>query len=547
MGRSIEKLLYFINNPHHPSQTCDAATGSQVDGRHCLGIRKVIIILFSLALIWISLTPSTPAAHAAVWTAVSCNRSDIQAQITNASDGDTVIVPAGICGWNTSTLTVSKAITLQGGGVGITIIQDNYADTTTDITVTAVPNQVTRITGFTFQRGTRTGGTIGNSFIQVNGNNMDGGKVRIDHNRFYQPNVLRHIFVNGAIGVTDHNTFLPTSGSTQFTHYIDHQSWNGNSHGDGAWVESAQWGTDRFWFIEDNTINYATVVSELIDSCGGARWVVRHNTVTNSRLVAHGTESTTRPRGTRAVEVYNNTFTGSGSTNEMFELRSGSLLIHDNTYLNWGPYLTGVATFKTFRATDDLGGWGGADGKNMWDENQAGGPFAFGTHYGPDGSFGLTDTTKSWTVNQWTGYALKNTTRGTFSQIDSNTATTITYKAGLFGNMTFNNTDSYQIYKVNTILDQPGMGAGSLVSGNPPTPPVGWNNQATDPAYQWNNMYGATSLVFATAYENIRATVHYFDNKQPPGYVPYTYPHPLVSGSGAADPPPAAPTNVTVK
>jgi hypothetical protein len=500
------------------------------------------LILLSLALI--SFSPGT--LWATTITVASCARVDIQAQIDRAGNGDTVIVPSGTCGWDTSTLFINKAITLQGSGIGNTIIQDNHIGTTPDITVTAVPNQVTRIAGFTFQRGTRTGSTTGSAFIHVLGSNTDGSKVRIDHNKFDQPNVLRHIFVQGAIGVSDHNTFIPRSGTNQLTHYIDHQPWNGNQYGDGAWTEGTQWGTDRFWFIEDNTITYDTVFN-LIDSAGGARWVLRYNTVTNSRLVAHGTESTGRARGTRALEVYNNTFTGAGSSTEMFELRSGSCVIHDNAYFNWGPYLTSVATLKTFRATDAFSPWGGANGKNLWDANQSGLPFASGMHNGSSGDFGLTDSTKNWPPNQWSGYTLNNITQGTFSQIGSNTATTITYKPALFTNnrMTFNSGDSYQIYKVNAILDQPGMGAGSLLSGSAPTPPSGGYNQVADPCYQWNNLYGTTSLTFARAYENIRSNAHFFDNTQPPGYVPYTHPHPLVTGS--ADPAPAPPTNVAVK
>lgn len=49
-----------------------------------------------------------------------------------------------------------------------------------------------------------------------------------------------------------------------------------------------------------------------------------------------------------------------------------------------------------------------------------------GTHTGAANAAVLTDSTKSWTVNQWVGYRIRNTTDGSFTTITANTATTIT-------------------------------------------------------------------------------------------------------------------------
>lgn len=49
-----------------------------------------------------------------------------------------------------------------------------------------------------------------------------------------------------------------------------------------------------------------------------------------------------------------------------------------------------------------------------------------GTHSGAANASVLTDGTKSWTTNQWAGYRILNTTDGSFADIVSNTATTIT-------------------------------------------------------------------------------------------------------------------------
>src|SRR2546430_167193 len=45
-----------------------------------------------------------------------------------AHDGDTITLPTGIFIWSTR-VSITKAITLQGAGVGSTIIRDNVQDT----------------------------------------------------------------------------------------------------------------------------------------------------------------------------------------------------------------------------------------------------------------------------------------------------------------------------------------------------------------------------------------------------------------------------------
>ncbi len=49
-----------------------------------------------------------------------------------------------------------------------------------------------------------------------------------------------------------------------------------------------------------------------------------------------------------------------------------------------------------------------------------------GTHTGSANAAVLTDSTKSWTTNQWIGYRIRNTTDGSFATITGNTGTTIT-------------------------------------------------------------------------------------------------------------------------
>jgi hypothetical protein len=136
--------------------------------------------------------------------------------------------------------------------------------------------------------------------------------------------------------------------------------------------------------------------------------------------------------------------------------------------------------------------------------------------------------------------------------VRSNTSDTITFAdAGQFGaNLSFTAGDTFQLWKVTQTVDQPGRSGGSLVTGDPtPAVPSGWNDQTSEPCYQWNNTYGSGSaIVFSPQAPVVRSGEHYIDNgKTPmPGYTPYTYPHPLISGANPSPAPPGAPQHLRV-
>ena len=68
-----------------------------------------------------------------------------------------------------------------------------------------------------------------------------------------------------------------------------------------------------------------------------------------------------------------------------------------------------------------------------------------GTHTGAADQSVLTDSTKSWTTDEWVGYFIYNTTDGSFGEITANTGTTIT--ATLYGG-TDNDWDASDVYKI---------------------------------------------------------------------------------------------------
>ena len=58
--------------------------------------------------------------------ASSPSYEDVRAAIASAKEGDTVAVPPGVGVWGKKPMTVVKAITVQGAGIGRTILQEDF-------------------------------------------------------------------------------------------------------------------------------------------------------------------------------------------------------------------------------------------------------------------------------------------------------------------------------------------------------------------------------------------------------------------------------------
>ena len=106
----------------------------------------------------------------------------------------------------------------------------------------------------------------------------------------------------------------------------------GHTHGDGSWADNTYFGSEKFLFIEDNTFRNANgYKSNGIDSYGGGRYVARHNYLVDTPIGGHGTETSGRLRGVRAIEVYNNTCVWS-LVDSRGQLRSGTMLEFNNVF-----------------------------------------------------------------------------------------------------------------------------------------------------------------------------------------------------------------------
>lgn len=228
--------------------------------------------------------------------AESCNKTDVQNAINNASDGDIVVVPAGICTWNTGA-TITNGIFVRGAGTEKTSIisKNNSAGVLFGVNVNS--NRSFRISGFKFS------GEVSWAFISLEGFYSN---LRIDHIDFEGADEARGMALNylgrrtnkGIVGLFDHLNINISRGT-----------FVGLYGANNAWNRPDNYGTNDFIFLEDITIQGNSRTSlDLIDGECGARFVVRNNSLINTRIGYHDTGSTSGCRSTRLVEIYNNDF-----------------------------------------------------------------------------------------------------------------------------------------------------------------------------------------------------------------------------------------------
>jgi len=527
------------------------------------------------------------AAHQVNGTTISARSpalADISTAIALAKDGDTVTVPAGTAHW-TNRLAISKGVVLRGAttvsGAGtktpnvsdLTVIINDAtgAPNLVDVNLTATQNF--QLTGFTFRAGLSTGSLI---HLRGNGGNQPVMSCRVDHCHLVG-STNRSVQTDGWLyGVADHN-FIETKSNGQ-CFYINAATYGGKLLGHGSWADYPWFGTEKFFFIEDNTMTGEgkNPTNGALDSENGGRWVVRHNYFINCRPGWHGTEGGNR--GCRAVEVYDNTFDWSIIFSAM--TRSGTTLYHDNRWVGTGKSPTAchstIAVFREYAGVSSNCGYGFADGTGPLDQNDTEGngtyiagnaPHLFeGGTISAGGSGTATDSSKSWTTNKWAGYSIKQTNPSApsypkGSYVDTNTSNKIAYTYYASGDrgpaLSLAAGDSYEIHRVLIALDQVGRGKGDLLSGGSVDAPINtvtgsksWPRQALEPAMSWNNVdIAGTAYGFKSSFPTEQLGRDYYNLGKgfPVGSTPsqvssiytaavngtnytgsYTYPHPLV-------------------
>lgn len=300
-------------------------------------VRCVCLPLLAL-LAWV------PAAGAATISASSCSQSDVQAALTAASGGDTVMVPAGTCSW--TSLAISKGIRLIGAGASATNIT-----VTGVVSVRRVASHGFELSGFSFRK---TNDSSEHMFL-IDGAS-DAAMPLIHDNVFTVSNsgIIRYETNGGVIYGNTFNGDLDDSGIQHKLISDDNLSWRTL---DTMGVRDTDGRSNLY--IEDNAFN--GMANQALDFDDSSRVVFRHNVLTSSSVNSHGRD--TSPVGVRHYEIYANQFRYPDSqVNQvwMIWLRGGTGVIYDNAFDDirgqmWGDK---IEIRMSVRAADE----GGVDG-----------------------------------------------------------------------------------------------------------------------------------------------------------------------------------------
>jgi len=454
--------------------SCDAAGGAGLhrpfDSDSPVGSRlKYAVLSWVVAAMAFALSS---AAQATIINASSPSLLNVRAAITSASNGDTVAIPAGTATW-TSTLSVSKNITIQGAGQNATYINDNVPKqgglpTTIMMRCTGITGNF-RVTGFTVRGMAQDTQGYNKGTITVDGSSHS---VRIDHITFDQPGTGAIQMTGSVWGVVDHCYFNEPNNQEGIS--VFHRNWGGTDYGDGSWEDSTHLGSGEGVYVEDCTfIGTGLGGTPALDACYGGRFVFRHNSLISQNVTPHGTDSTGRARSVRSYEIYDNDFYSPSSIMDKGVMcRGGTGVIWGNTFRGQGGgSLTGyknAVMCEDFRSENSFQPWGMANGSNPWDENS--------------------DQTDHKTLDQ----------PGTGLCLDQ-----------IRGNPPINQR-----------------------TGN-----AAWPRQQAEPIYVWSNNWTPVpnnpGVLLGSVNPSIQIGRDAIDNgtTPKPGYAPYTYPHPLTTAS----------------
>jgi hypothetical protein len=249
------------------------------------------------------------------WTSATAAASDVQACISAASSGDTILVPAGTVSFGGAVdIPSSKCLTINGQGLVIITSSPGF-------TLEPSGSCESRITGFTF---TGSSSNPPNTDLNVT-SNTSSSAYRIDHNTFTNSSQSVFLAVSGnGPGLIDHNTFTGGPASEDI-HNLGMGAGN-----EAGWQDNIVPGGPQMVFVEDNTFNDVStgVINSGIESYYGARTVLRHNIFNFTQIDQHGTPGNV---GARWWEAYDNTFNNLGQNQCCYiTMRGGTGVIWGN-------------------------------------------------------------------------------------------------------------------------------------------------------------------------------------------------------------------------
>lgn len=307
---------------HHPQELLEDRRANRMPPPLPLAPGACASILLG-ALVLSSMSITTAYAQTAVKSAASCSQADVQAAINSATNGNTVLVPAGTCTWNSSVSISNKTIIIKGAGRTSTGTVINYGGSGHTLVNIAPGSQTGRVevTGFKFSGGDSN--YWSGMHIQFSGPNK-WRNLRIYNNTFAggRNNVIRgDTTVEGLI---DNNIFQGSSHSIQF-----------DGGGSADWSAPVEYGGPGFFFVENNTFDNLDTAGSTgwfaVDTMNGGKVVFRYNTLKNAFWENHDRCRNGLPSN-RAFEIYNNTFTHDSSGWKAVDLSSGDGVIFGNTF-----------------------------------------------------------------------------------------------------------------------------------------------------------------------------------------------------------------------
>lgn len=484
---------------------------------------------------------------AAIRISASVEKAAVQTQVDASSDGDIVWVPAGAASWSDALNIGTKMIAIIGAGIGQTVVTSTRSGVSPLLSITpTTANKFFRLSGISF-RGGESWNDLNSFFVSLVGNSestTNGSFFRIDRCEF--SNIHQDIMrPENLLGLVDQNFIhfnspTPVNNQHHFA-FTQHDKWDGGEWGHRSFSQPVDHNGTNFFVYERNNLWINSISGAAYagyDHRKAARTIIRFEKHTNSWVELHGPEEG-EFRASRVTHVYGCEFYTNGVTTGLqsgfMNVRSGTALCVSNVAMNPYPFARAgnLVAYRAGFSNPQL--FEGADGTNTWDLNAAGGPFATGTHTGISGATILTDSTKTWSVNQFQGWSIRNITKvqnNRFSLILGNTQNSVTLWFPIFnGPVTFDTGDQYEIWRVTKCLDAPGQGLCDVLTGNPPTPRT-WPNQQYDTCFQWGNLINGvapTWLVGTASFWTASASGNYCNNVVKPGWVPMTYPHPFAA------------------
>ena len=276
------------------------------------------------------------------------SQEEVQSAIDAAGDGDTVQVPAGSATWTSSVTASGKSITIEGAGIGQTVITRVIPNDETPALILEFTgaNDFITLRGFEFH----TIGSAHRGIVTVGAANETAAlrvSFRITQCAFYiTPSSLtagyRGIQTYDTYGLIDNCTFVNTGTGGQGVSIDTGGEWQ-----IVTWHTPQAYGDQNSVVIEDCTFPWSHQGDSVIDAYSGAKFVFRHNSVINSQVAWHGADSSVR--SARLFEIYQNTFIAEGDEPAVFiRSRGGTGVVWGNTMTSAGD--TGFVELSHFRA-----------------------------------------------------------------------------------------------------------------------------------------------------------------------------------------------------